>query len=472
MGSSLALLVCIVGIVGLFFLDRDESVRTSKALWLPVIWLGIVGSRPVSVWLGISPANPTPSQLLEGSPVDRLVFQVLLAAGIIVLLRRSSRTSIFVRASWPILIYLADCLISVLWSDYPDVAFKRWIKAIGDLVMVLVVVTDNEPVAALGGLISRLGFILLPTSALFIKYFENLGRGYDPSGMPMNTGVTTNKNTLGVITFVISLGVLWRFLNLLRAKRQPNRARRLVAQSALLAFGVAVLVMAQSATSVACFALGAVLILATGLSFLRRRPGAVHVLVLMILLAGGLVVLFGGQATVTHALGRETNLTGRTDIWAAVIPVVPNPVVGAGFESFWLGPRLERVWSQLSKYMHVNEAHNGYIEVYLNLGWVGVGLIAILLISGYRGAVAAFRCDPAFGGLMLAYVATAAIYSITEAGFRLLNPIWIFFLLAVAGAHGIASSVSRRVPRPFRTRADQDVRLSTSDALALLGGNK
>ena len=60
-----------------------------------------------------------------------------------------------------------------------------------------------------------------------------------------------------------------------------------------------------------------------------------------------------------------------------------------------------------------------------------MGLIARILISGYRRAAAAFRLDPAFGSLMLAYVAAGTIYSITEAGFRMLCPKWIFLLFAV-----------------------------------------
>ncbi len=118
-----------------------------------------------------------------------------------------------------------------------------------------------------------------------------------------------------------------------------------------------------------------------------------------------------------------------------------NPIIGVGFESFWLGSRLNEVWSRLSQYMHVNEAHNGYIEIYLNLGWIGVVFIAAILISSYRAAVAAFRRDARFGGLMLAYVAAAACYGVTEAGFRMLNPIWIFLLLALVGAKGMAAGL-------------------------------
>lgn len=442
MPYSIALLVCITGIAGLFYLDRDKSVRTSKALWLPVIWFGIVASRPVSFWLGTSPTGQDNlSQQLDGSPTDALVFAMLLAVGVMVLIRRSSQTKASLRGNSPILIFFAYCLLSVLWADHPDVAFKRWIKAIGDLVMVLVVVTDAEPIAALKRVLSRTGFILLPASVLFIKY-SDLGRGFDPDGNAQNTGVTTNKNILGVVTFVLLLGALWRVLTLLRSKCEPNRARHLLAQGILFAFGAALLILAHSATAVACFTLGSVLIVATGLSAIRRRPAAVHGLVLMLALAVGFTMLFGGGEGVVHALGRQTNFTGRTDIWKAVIPAAPNAVIGAGFESFWISPgNLAKVVRSLSGWMNprgLNEAHNGYIEVYLNLGWVGVSLIALILINGYRNACSAFRRHPDIGGLMLAYLVAASIYNVTEAGFRMLHPMWIFLLLAVITAGGIS----------------------------------
>jgi hypothetical protein len=68
-------------------------------------------------------------------------------------------------------------------------------------------------------------------------------------------------------------------------------------------------------------------------------------------------------------------------------------------------------------------------------------LIALVLISGYRRAVAAFAMDPTIGGLMLAYIVVSAVYSITESGFRSLQPMWIFLLLAIFNASGVVAGL-------------------------------
>ena len=138
MSPFIATAICALGILGLFALDRDRKIRISKALWLPVIWVCIVGSRPISVWLGISWAPDAASQFAEGSPFDACIFAGLLGAGILVLIGRRRRVSASLKTSWPLIIFFAYCLLSVLWSDFPGIAFKRWIKAIGDLVMILV----------------------------------------------------------------------------------------------------------------------------------------------------------------------------------------------------------------------------------------------------------------------------------------------------------------------------------------------
>jgi exopolysaccharide production protein ExoQ len=451
MSTSLALLICSVGIAGLFLLDRDKSVRTSKALWLPVIWIWIAGSRAVSGWFPGSGSAGNIASTLDGSPMDAAIFEALIVAGLIALFQRRKKAIVLLKASGPVLIYFLYCLLSTAWSPIHGPAFKRWIKDLGDLVMVLLIVTDAQPIAALRRLYSRLGFILLPLSIVLIRY-SDLGRAFDVDGNPTNVGVTTNKNALGLTVFIVSLGALWNVRTLLADRKAPRRTRRLVAQVTLLLSGIWLLQMAHCATAVACFILGGVLMLGASLRAIRSHPGRVHALCLGVILAGGLCLLVGGGSVFTSALGRSSNLTGRTDIWKASIAAADNPIFGTGFESFW-NVNVNRVALGLPGYWgptvhNLVSAHNGYIEVYLDLGWVGLCLIVFILVSGYRRAIKSFRSDPQFGSLILAYIATSTFYSITEVGFRVLTPSWIFLLLAVVSASGFAAGLlGREKPR-------------------------
>jgi O-antigen ligase len=156
-------------------------------------------------------------------------------------------------------------------------------------------------------------------------------------------------------------------------------------------------------------------------------------------------MLFGGGALVSGALGRGNKMSGRTDIWSAALEVPVNPIIGAGFESFWNAHSLEVARSLVLKgFLDMPDlvsAHNGYLEAYLDLGLVGASLIVLILISGYRNAGKAFKRDPEFVSLMLAYITTSTFYNITEAGFRLLTPSWIFLLLAVVSVRGLADGL-------------------------------
>ena len=106
----------------------------------------------------------------------------------------------------------------------------------------------------------------------------------------------------------------------------------------------------------------------------------------------------------------------------------------------------------------LNEAHDGYLEVYLNLGWIGVCLIVVILLTGYSRACRAFRRNREIGTLILPYIITFMLYNITEAGFRTLGASWIFMLLSVITASGVNAGLvpdettQGRVLRPSKLR--------------------
>src|ERR1700721_251780 len=140
--------------------------------------------------------------------------------------------------------------------------------------------------------------------------------------------------------------------------------------------------MAHSMTVLSCFVMASGLLLATSLRSVARRPWLVHVMIFAVLAVSvGTLFLDLGSGLLT-TMGRDPTLTGRTDIWKLVLGMTGNPLVGTGFESFWLGQRLAKMWSVY--WWHPREAHDGYIEVFLNLGWLGVLLFSIVLITSYR----------------------------------------------------------------------------------------
>ncbi len=439
MSGLVAILLCAIGVAILFYLNRDKSFRNSKALWLPVIWIGVAGSRSVSQWFGLG----SPSGLqgtLEGSPVDAAVFAALMLVGVGVLLSRRRKAAAYLPVIAPLIIYSIYCLISVSWAPYPMPAFKRWTKDVGDVVVALIVVTDSQPLMAIRRLFSRLGFILLPISVVFIRY-TTMGRLWDEDGTLSIVGVTDNKNMLGLICFVLTVGTFWNLRWLFMNRIEPNRTRKLAAQGTLLVCGVYLLYLAHSSTSRACCLLGVGLIFATHLRAMKERTYRVHVLCLAIVLAAGGALAFGGIGDVAGALGRDASLSGRTIMWSAMLGAVSNPIIGVGFDSFWTSPNAE-IFHHSLKLLHwyypdaINEAHNGYMEVFLNLGWIGVCLISFILVTGYLRACKSLRRHRELASLALAFIMSAVIYNITEAGFRTLSPIWIFTLIAVVGASG------------------------------------
>ena len=134
-----------------FVLLRRESKNhpeVSSAVWIPCIWLLILGSRPVSSWLSLGTPLPDAVSLEEGSPTDRIFILVLMVMAFIVLVRRRiAWGQVFANNPW-LFVFFAYCALSVLWSDFPGVSFKRWLKAFADPLMALVLATERHRAAS------------------------------------------------------------------------------------------------------------------------------------------------------------------------------------------------------------------------------------------------------------------------------------------------------------------------------------
>jgi O-antigen ligase len=457
MSPSIATIIFATCIAGLFFLDRDKGVRTSKALWIPITWMLIVGSRDPSVWLNPNLQGNLLNRFTEGNALDAAAYGVLIAAGLLVLNFRSRRVAEILRANTPLLLFLAFCAVSVLWSDFPVTSLKRWIKGAGAFVMVLVVLTDLNPLVATKRLLSRTAFLILPLSVLFIKFYPSLGTEWDQNNRVLYyIGVTTQKNTLGLICMVCGLGSLWSFLGAYEDRAMRRRARHLMAHGAILVTAAWLLKTCDSMTSVSCLAIGGMVMFLSSRRWVARRPGNIHIMVAGAVTVAVFAAFIDSSGALLRLLGRNATLTGRTDIWRAVLSLHTNPLVGTGYESFWLGNRIQRVW-EIIGYKGVAEAHNGYLEIYINLGWAGLAMLGVLMAGGYRNAVAALRHDARIGRLNIAFFTTGLTFSLTEAGFKMVSPLWIVLLLGIVAVPGLlhqaASEAAVELPWPASSQA-------------------
>ncbi len=430
MNPLFATAIYIAGIAALFYLDRDRTSRVSKGLLVPFLWLLIIASRPVSMWFQSGPTVSQEQAYEEGSPIDAAVYGCLIALGLVVLSRRGARVRQYLGANPAIVLFLLYCGVSIAWSDYSFVAFKRWIKAVGDVIAVMVVLTEYDAETAVRQLLSKASFLLLPVSILFIKYYPDLGRAYNPwTGLPMYSGVTTFKNLLGMTCLICGIGSLWAFLSALQDRQVPGSKRRLIAHGSMAIVALWLIVMANSMTSLSCYLMsGFLLVLA-----MRREP-TVRASVLRSVMIGCIALsffsMFIDPTSMLRSIGRDPTLTGRTDIWRAVLAMHTNPLIGSGFESFWMGKRLIEVGRMTEK--GIQEAHNGYLEVYINLGFVGLAFLAAVIYAGYKNVNAQLQSDRSMAALRLSFITAGLIYSFAEAGFRMMSPIWVCMLIAVS----------------------------------------
>lgn len=426
MRPQLALLLCVVFILVLLKRDAQAKPDVSTALWIPSIWMMIVGSRMISLWLNYNRHTEAQAVYLEGSSLDRNIFFVLMVVGFLILMRRRINISKIVQNNIWLFLFLLYCGISIIWSDFPVVSFKRYLKNIGNLIMILIVLTDPAPVEAIKRMVRRCAYVLIPLSIMLYKYYPLLGRGYHSgTGALMVTGVTNNKNSLGVLCLVCGLFLIW---SLLREWRNKTGKLNKFFDIIILSMIVWLIVMADSATSLACFILGIGVLTLIERPIIKRNVKSIGFYTLLFICAFMIIQsLFDITGMVIASLGRDTTLTGRTELWDDILAMHTNPFIGVGYGSFWLGDKRDVLWGKY--WWRPTEAHNGYIEIYLEVGLIGLFILGCVIVSVFKNISKSLITQFEYGRLRIALLAVIVFYNITESAFRVDLLMYFIFLL-------------------------------------------
>ena len=437
----LALFVCLAGVVWLLSRDATERPAVSAAAWIVVAWVVVYASRPVTSWFVDPSASGSPESFDEGNPGEALIILALIVAGAIVLVRRRIQLrGVIGENTWLFIVYLF-WLQSVLWSDDPIITLKRLFKDLGNVAMVLVVLTDKNAVETIKAVCVRCAYVCIPLSVVLIRYYPNFGRsyiGYNQDQVAF-VGVTGNKNTLGMAAMVAVIFLLWDLLERRGTLRNGTEHLTAGARVFVLLTGWYLLRIADSATSLVCAVFGSALLLVLGLPHLRRRPARVELwgvgaLLTVWALNSGLDL----HKAFIESLGRDTSLTTRTDMWLVLLGFQDHPLLGAGFSTFWSGRRLVQIGQTFGNV--VIQAHNGYLDTYLNGGLVGVGLLVVLLCVSYRRVRERLALGSPDARVRLAVLLVAVVHNWTEATFYKLGLLWFVTVFAIMDYRAPAAS--------------------------------
>lgn len=364
-----------------------------------------------------------------GNPLDQLVLLTLILLSIGVLVRRSFNLERFFVQNIALMAFLGFALLSVCWSDFPLTAAKRWFRDIGNYLIVFVVISDPQPLEATRAVVRRLSYLLVPLSIVLIKYFPELSNTFSPwTGARYVSGVATSKNLLGLVFLICGVFFFWDSLVRWPERRQRRTKRILLVNAAFLGMTVWLVNVANSTTSEVCLIM-ACSVLAVGCTKIFRK----HSALLKILVPSAFIIYLvldfgmGMNGSMAQAVGKDPTLTDRTKIWAFLLSMHTNPLIGTGYQSFWLGPRLDYFWLY-SGLGHLNEAHNGYLELYLELGLIGDALMAVFLVAGYRAICRSLDSGSQLALLAIAMWLVLVFYNMSEAAFEG-NLLYVIFLI-------------------------------------------
>lgn len=398
-------------------------------------------------------------QVVEGDPVLLTMWFVLYGITAFLILARW-RLFVYVATRDKLLLLLVGvALLSILWSFAPQYTLRREVALIGTTLFGAYLATRYSLDELLRLLAWALGIAAL-LSLIFALMLPYYGMWIGPEGTESWQGVFVGgKNVLGR-TMALSASV---FVLLALSTRK----HRLVLWSGLL-LSAGLLWMSESATPL--IALCTILLLLPLYQALRSRYTLSVSLFILAVVAGGIAVtwLVANAENVLLALGKDPTLTGRKEIWPAVIEMIrQHPWLGYGYGAFWGGG-----WSGESAHVSlwvtrfpndpaIVHAHNGFLDLLLDLGLLGLATFALGFSLATLRAVYWVRATRTTAGLWpLVYLTFILLYNFTESSILAHNNVfWILYvtisMLTAARFPATIRMTRWMLPRPGDSRRRQ-----------------
>lgn len=350
--------------------------------------------------------------------------------GTVLLLTRWQRVLRAARGVWPLLVLAILACMSTVWSVQPRVSLRRSVLLLAATIFAIYI-GERYSIKAFAHLLARTLCVMMLLIVLFSLVAPEYVVDYSAYGGAWK-GLSAYKNTFGE-----HMAVALLLLILVRFHRFPGT------RYAFLLTAAGLLLLSHSVTATVCGILTLAAIPMWRLMRSEQRLLVCALVALIFILGMFCILTFPGP--IFQVLGRDATLTGRTRLWTLLLPVIANhPLLGYGYSAFWAGlnPDVQSVWIGARRLVPV--ADNGYIDLCLSLGLVGVSLFLYVFVGAFRRAMEYIRSEPGFIGLWpITYLCIFAADNICESALltRGTFPFLVFAILATS----LAMHQKRRV---------------------------
>lgn len=341
-------------------------------------------------------------------------------------------------------------VLSFFWSDFPSISQKYGIKTFQAALIGLYLAsrfTIKEQIRILAWATG----IMVVFSVLYTLAIPSAGL---EKGVHANAwrGPLVHKNLFARLMVICTLPPLIAGLG-----TQHSRFLK-YGLFAICGLAVMAVLLTNSKTAlVICFTL---LLLVPFYRALRWSDGlAIPFFITLILIGSSVAVLMVGQwDTLLFSLGKDPTLSGRTYIWEAVMEkILERPWLGYGYQAFWLeGGESDDVWRALR--YKVYQAHNGFYNIGVEIGFIGLALFVISLAFAYYRAIKFVRFNQSSESLWyICLITFFPLYNYTES--TIVEPsslFWILFLMATFSLPNIRPIKVIHHPPSFTTRSDHE----------------
>lgn len=357
---------------------------------------------------------------------NKIFWPALAAIAIVAALQNHSRGA---RVVLPLHIvclfaYLGFAGLSVLWAFAPQQSFVRFLQQ----AMIVISIVLPAVVAVRSPDWMRGLFLCLAIGAILNVLFLFAGHQDIANNVAIGySGYFLSKNYLGefaALALVISLHEV------------IHSGMRRMAGIVVAAAGLVLLVFADSKTALGLAIVAP--IIAGILLAIRKSIRVSPEVVIWCVILGYLIFskLTGfSMARVSYALYGDSSFTGRQVIWDfAQTEIAKSPFLGWGYQSFWLvGPSGPSIVDGPGWVKFMPNAHNGYYDTILELGYIGLFLLAMFLTATLRATGRVIDHDAKRGWTMLSVILYVGIHNGLESTWmRGFETMWIVFLVIVA----------------------------------------